>query len=313
MRILPMTRAALVVAACAAVLGAGGGAQQRFRSGVDLVHFGVTVVDRKGNLVTGLTADDFEIYEEGARQQIRYFATGDDKEAAPPLHLGLLFDTSGSMGEDMKFSRTAAIRFLNEVSRAVDITLVDFDTEVRVARYGQDDFPRLVERIRMREPEGWTALYDAVGVYLHGAETQDGQKVLVLYTDGGDTRSSMTFGDCLSLLRMSDITLYAVGFLEHQSSSVRMSQQLYLRQMASTTGGEAYFPYSKDNLEEIYSKILQELAARYDLGYLSSDARTDGAWREVEVRVVRPDLKGAKVRTRPGYYGPYQPENREPS
>jgi len=304
-----MTRAALVLA-CAGVLATTAGGQERFRSGVDLVHFGVTVVDRKGNLVTGLTPDDFQIYEGGARQQIRYFASGDDKDAAPPLHLGLLFDTSGSMGDDMKFARTAAIRFLNEVTRAVDITLVDFDTEVRVARYGQADFPRLVERIRMREPEGWTALYDAVGVYLHGAETLDGQKILVLYTDGGDTRSSMSFGDCLSLLRMSDITLYAVGFLEHQPASVRMSQQLYLRQMAGTTGGEAYFPYSKDNLEEIYGKILQELAARYDLGYVSSDARTDGAWREVEVRVVRPDLKGAKVRTRPGYYGPYEPQRR---
>jgi len=305
---LPMMRAALVLA-CAGVLAASGIAQERFRSGVDLVHFCVTVVDRKGQLVTGLTPDDFEVHEGGARQQIRHFASGDDRESAPPLHLGLLFDTSGSMGDDMKFARTAAIKFLNEVTRAVDITLVDFDTEVRVARYGQADFPRLVERIRMREPDGWTALYDAVGVYLHGAETQDGQKVLVLYTDGGDTRSSMTFGDCLSLLRMSDITLYAVGFLEHQSSSVRMSQRLYLQQMATTTGGEAYFPYSKDNLEEIYAKILQELAARYDLGYLSTDASTNGAWRKVEIRVVRPDLKGAKVRTRAGYYGPYQPQS----
>ena len=300
-----MKRAALGLVA-AAVLASTGGAQERFRSGVDLVHFGVTVVDRKGGLVTGLSAEDFEIYEEGTRQQIRHFATGDDRTSAPPLHLGLLFDTSGSMGDDMRFARTAAIRFLNELTRAEDITLVDFDTEVRVARYGQADFARLVERIRMREPDGWTALYDAVGVYLHGASAQDGQKILVLYTDGGDTRSSMSFGDCLSLLRMSDVTLYAVGFLEHQPSSQRMSQRLYLRQMAETTGGEAYFPYSKDNLDEIYGTILEELAARYDIGYLSTDSRTDGAWRKVDIRLARPDLKGAKIRTRPGYYGPYQ-------
>jgi Ca-activated chloride channel family protein len=218
----------------------------------------------------------------------------------------LLFDTSGSMEEDMRFSRTAAITFLNKVSQAVDITLVDFDTEVRVARYGQADFPRLIERIRNREPEGYTALYDAVAVYLQGAFDQDGQKILVVYTDGGDTRSSMRIGECLSLLRMSDVTLYAIGFLAHQSSSVRMSQQLYLRQMASATGGEAYFPFSKEALERIYTKILEEIATRYDLGYLSSNSRADGAWREVEIRVIRPDLKGLKVRTRPGYFAPYK-------
>lgn len=301
-----VTRAALGFA-CVAALAAGGAAgQQSFRSGVDLVHFGVTVVDRRGALVTGLGPEDFEIYEEGTRQQVRYFASGDNKDSAPPLHLGLLFDTSGSMNQDMQFARTAAIRFLNEVTRAVDITLVDFDTEVRVARYEPANFPRLIERIRMREPDGWTALYDALGVYLHGAGDQDGQKVLVVYTDGGDTRSSMSFGDCISLLRMSDVTLYAVGFLAHQSTSVRASQQLYLRQMAAATGGEAYFPMSKENLDAIYGKILEEIAARYALGYVSTDTRTDGAWRDVEIRLVRPDLRGVKIRTRPGYYGPYK-------
>jgi Ca-activated chloride channel family protein len=296
-----------LVLACAAAVVSTGVAQRPFRSGIDLVHFVVTVVDQDDNLVTGLRQEDFEVYEEGKRQEIRYFAASGDREIAPPLHLGLLFDTSGSMDEDVQFARTAAIRFLNELTRAVDITLVDFDTEVRVSRYGQADLPRLVERIRMREPEGWTALYDAVGVYLDGASDQNGHKILVLYTDGGDTRSSMSFSDCMSLLRMSDITLYAVGFLEHQRASVRLTQQLYLRQMAATTGGEAYFPYSKESLDEIYARILEEIGARYDVGYLSSDTRADGAWREVDIRVTRPDLRGAKVRTRPGYYGPYEP------
>lgn len=269
-----------------------------------MVHFGVTVVDRKGTPITGLTASDFEIYEEGRRQRLDYFSRGDAAEAGPPLHLGLLFDTSGSMTDDVKFSRSAAIKFLNALSRAVDVTLVDFDTEVRVARYGQDDFPRLIERIRSRDPDGYTALYDAVGVYLHGASEQDGQKILVLYTDGGDTSSSMRFSDCLSLLRISDVTLYAIGFLQHQPTSVRVTQELHLRQLASTTGGESYFPLSIEQLDKFYLKILEEISARYTLGYLSTDTRTDGAWRSVDIRVVRPDLKGARVRTRAGYYGP---------
>ena len=94
------------------------------------------------------------------------------------------------------------------------MTLVDFDTEVRVGRYGQDDFPRLVERIRNRLPTGQTALYDALGVYLDGAFAQDGRKVLVIYTDGEDTRSRMRFGETADLVRASDVTVYAIGFSE---------------------------------------------------------------------------------------------------
>lgn len=298
----PRVLAGLLVVAWTAALEA----QRVFRSGIDLVHVAVTVLDRRGTPIKGLTADDFEVYEDGVRQQIRYFATGEDREL-PPLHLGLLFDTSGSMSEDVALSRTAAVKFLNAVPRAEDVTLVDFATEVRVARYGPRDLPRLIERIRGRRPEGYTALYDAIGVYLDGAGEQDGEKVLVVYTDGGDTTSALSFSECLSLLRLSDVTLYGIGFLQHQPSSVRTAQELQLRQMAAATGGEAYFPLSADDLDKVYGRILDELIARYSVGYVSTNARADGAWRRLEVRVTRPDLKGARVRTRAGYYGPVKP------
>src|SRR5688572_31009045 len=131
------------------------------------------------------------------------------------------FDTSGSMGEDIKLARSAAVRFLNTLTDAVDMTLVDFDTEVRVATYGQKDFPRMVERIRSRQPAGYTAMYDALGVFLDGAAENEGRTILLLYTDGGDTRSAIALGDVMTLVQASDVTIYAVGFLEHQSSSGR--------------------------------------------------------------------------------------------
>src|SRR5438045_579069 len=174
--------------------------QRSFRAGIDLVNFGVSVVDKQGKSVMGLTADDFQILENGKPQTIKFFAAGQPAEA-PPLHLGLLLDTSGSMADDLKDARSACVKFVNALDRAADFTLVDFATEVRVARFGPDDYPRLVERIRERKADGWTALYDAIGVYLNGAQNQDGQKVLVLYTDGGDTTSSLTFRDMLDLLK----------------------------------------------------------------------------------------------------------------
>jgi Ca-activated chloride channel homolog len=278
--------------------------QPTFRTAVDLVHFGVTVVDKLGKPVTGLTADDFQILENGKPQAVKFFAAGAPDEA-PPLHLGLLLDTSGSMAGDIKDSRSAAVKFVNTMDHAADVTLVDFDTEVRVARFGPNDYPRLVERIRGRKPDGWTALYDAIGVYLNGAQTQDGQKVLVLYTDGGDTTSSLTFHDMLDLCKASDVTVYAVGYLEHQGSG-RMAQRVELERVAATTGGQAYFPAVAKDLDGVFEKIGKELAARYSIGYLSSDPRTDGAWRGVEIKLLRPDLKGVKLRTRAGYFAPYK-------
>jgi VWFA-related protein len=296
-----------------ALAASGVGAQQPvFRSGLDLVTVRATALDRRGGFITDLTADDFEVYEDGKKQTIRYFAPCDAQEhdeslPSPELHLGVLLDISGSMEEDLKLARTAAIKFLNTLVEAVDITLVDFDTEVRVALYGQNDFPRLVERVRTRKAQGYTALYDAIGVYLDGAGSQRGRKVLVVYTDGGDNASNITFSETLSLLKASDVTVYSIGFLEHQLSSTKMEQRMQLQQIAEATGGQFLLPTSIKELESAYEKVRQEIAGQYTLGYVSTNERTDGAWRKIEIRTRRPDPKDVRIRARKGYFGPYKP------
>jgi Ca-activated chloride channel family protein len=275
-----------------------------FRTGIDLATFGVTVVDRKGEFLTDLTAEDFEIVEDGQKQTLKYFARGTDLDNGPEMHVGLLFDTSGSMTEDIKLSRSAAVKFLNTLSEAKDMTLVDFDTEVRVAKYGQKDFPRMVERIRNRTPDGNTALYDALGVYLDGASEDDGRKILVLYTDGGDTQSTISFGDLMTLIRASDATVYSVGFLEH--SRGRIEERARLTQIAEATGGQAFFPTTMKDIDAAYDKVVAQIRAQYSLAYSSANTKQDGAWRKVEIKVTRPDLKGMKIMSRRGYFAPYQ-------
>jgi Ca-activated chloride channel family protein len=299
-------RACLSTSVALSVLAFVAAHAQVFRAGVDLVHFAVVVTDKQGQPVSGLTADDFQVLERGKPQRITYFSTAEGTALAPPLHLGLLLDASGSMDADIKDVRTAVIKFLNQNAHAVDITIVDFDTEVRVARYGPDDYPRMIERIRRRKADGWTAWYDALGVYLDGASRQDGQKILLAYTDGGDTRSSMNAVELADLLKASDVTLYAIGYLEHQTSSSRNATRMELMRFAALTGGQAFFPASIKELDEIYRNIQREISARYTLGYSSSDDRADGAWRQVEVKLTRGDLKSAKLRTRPGYFAPYR-------
>jgi Ca-activated chloride channel homolog len=285
-----------------------GAAQQptTFRTGVDLVNFGVTVTDKKGSLVGDLIAEDFEVTEDGKRQTLSYFAAGDTGPPGPELHLGLLLDVSDSMGEDIGFTRTAAIKFLNTLTDAVDITVVDFDTQVRVGRYAQSEFARLVERIRQQKTDGNTALYDAIGVYLDGAAGQSGRKIMLLYTDGGDTRSALRFSELLDLLKASDATVYVIGQLEHQTQSNRSAQRLILQQIAEATGGQAFFPLSVKNLDMVYEKVIAEIRAQYTLGYLSTNSALDGSWRKVEVRIVRKESRDYRVRSRKGYYALYK-------
>jgi VWFA-related protein len=269
------------------------------------VHFGATVTNRRGEFVTDLRAEDFEIVEDGRRQTVTYFARGDELTSAPPLHVGLLFDTSGSMGDDIALARSAAIRFLNTLSDAVDMTLVDFDTEVRVATYPQSDFPRIVERIRSRQPSGWTAMYDALGVYLDGAAENEGRTILVLFTDGGDTRSAMALREVMTLVRASDVTIHTVGFLEHQSSRSRPMQRAQLASIATATGGQAFFPSTMKDVETAYDKVVAQIRAQYSLGYTSTNAAQNGRWRKVEINVTRPHLRGARIQTRDGSYALY--------
>jgi VWFA-related protein len=280
------------------------GQQATFRAGIDLVQMGVTVTDRNGEFIGDLTRDDFELLEDGKKQMLTYFASGN--EGTIPLHVGLLFDTSGSMGEDINLARSAAVRFLNTLSQAEDMTLVDFDSEVRVAKYGQRDFPRMVERIRSRKPEGFTAMYDALGVFLDGAAENEGRTILVIYTDGGDTRSALGFSDALNLIRSSDVTIHSVGFLSNQPGSVRTQQRMRLTEIAETTGGQAFFPSAMKDVEQAYDKIVAQIRNQYTLGYVSTNTAQDGKWRRVEIRLARPGLRNVRLQSRKGYFALYK-------
>ena len=276
--------------------------QFSYKTGVDIAAFTVTVVNRSGEPVQHLKIDDFDVSEDGIAQEIRYFSSGATEDAAP-LHVGLMFDISESMERDLAFSRNAAIRFLNTFPKAADFTFVEFSDEVRAARFDQTQFPRLVERIRRSRAKGRTALYDALSVYLGSAFDQTGRKVLVIYTDGGDTSSSRTWSEALRLLRTSDVTVYPVGFLASRGSA-RLMQQTQLMEMARLTGGRAVFPGSMKELEPMYGVIAREIRDQYVLGYAPSNTARDGRWRKVQIRLKRPTAERVQVRTREGYFAP---------
>lgn len=296
--------ARIAVAAAAALAGlySPASAQFSYKTNVDVAGFTVTVVNRAGEPVADLTADDFEVREDGVPQSVTYFMMGAGGEAVP-LHIGLLFDTSESMERDLAFSRNAAIKFLKTFSNAVDFALVEFADDVRAAQFSQAEFPRLVERIRGSKPKGRTSLYDAVTVYLGSAFDQNGRKVLVIFTDGDDTSSSRRWDETLRLLRASDVTVYPMGFLSNRSSG-RLMLQSKLMEIARLTGGRAVFPASMKELDPMYAAIAHEIQGQYVLGYVPANAARDGKWRKVDIKLKRPASERLQVRTREGYFAP---------
>jgi Ca-activated chloride channel family protein len=125
----------------------------------------------------------------------------------------------------------------------------------------------------------------------------------LLYSDGLDSTSTTGYGKLVEMLRRNNVMVYAIGYVENLGTS-RMAGQVRLNDMAHQTGGESFYPVGRDELDKAYKRILDEIKARYTLGYVSSNPSADGKWRKLEVRVTAPGAKGAKIRTRPGYFAP---------
>jgi VWFA-related protein len=289
-----------------------------FESRVDMVSVPVAVTDEEGNFVTDLDAKDFTVTEDGVRQEIRLFAAGLKEswvDLPPELKdevsgrqvVGLLLDASGSMEEDMHLVREAALKFLTNVPKTENLFVMDFDENIRISQYSTDDQRLLSERIEDVEAEGWTALYDAVATFLERIYPLDGRKTLVVFSDGVDSRSTLSVGDVLDIVKRCDVTIHSIHFGASQARSSRTFEEgRFLRQLSAETGGSYAFGDSLQQLDELYDKLLEELFSQYTLGYVSTNTKEDGKYRKIKVEVAR---KEVKVRARKGYYGPARPES----
>lgn len=287
-----------------------------FTADVDMVSVAVAITDDDGKFVTNLTADQFTLYEDGKTQEIRLFAAGLEESwvGLPPdvkddlsgrQVIGLVMDTSGSMEDDMPLVREAAIKFLNNIPKTESLFIMDFDENIRLSRYSSDDQRVISDRIYDMESEGWTALYDAVATFLERVYDLDGRKTLVVFSDGVDSRSTLSVGEMFEMVRLSNVTMHSIHFAGGSRNASRLFEQgRVLRRLARETGGSYAIGRSLEQIDELYDKILDELFSQYSLAYVSSNLKREGKYRKIKVEVSVDDVK---VRHRRGYYGPEPP------
>jgi Ca-activated chloride channel homolog len=279
-----------------------------FRVGLDLVNVTITARDGKGGLVSDLGAEDFVVREDGRVQNVQVFgaAAGPGEREELALNLGMLLDTSESMRKDLRLSQESAIRFLEAIPRARDLLLVFFDRDIRISRYSSENQQGIFERILETKGEGYTALYDAIAVYLSRVADTPGRKVLVIFTDGDDTTSQVLPREVLRLVRSSDTVIYPVAFPgengAHTPEGARARS--FLSSLAELSGGRVFEPTASRELAGIYQSILDELGTQYLLGYVSDNPKRDGKFRKITVEVKG---KRLKLRHRPGYDAPLDP------
>ncbi|MGE3177513.1 MAG: VWA domain-containing protein [Vicinamibacterales bacterium] len=281
---------------------------QVFRAGVDLVSLNVTVSENGQNrYVVDLGQDDFQVFEDGVKQDVTYYT-----RANLPIALALLIDTSASMESRLQTAQDAAVGFAKRLRGEDRAEIIDFDSRVVILQPFTHDVTQLEQAIRRTSAGGSTSMYNAVYIALKDlkkevATTVDDirRQAIVLLSDGEDTSSLLPFEEVLDLAKRSETAVYAIGLRSteggYAASRGFKEAEYVLKQLAQETGGRAFFPNQVSELAQIYDQISEELSSQYTVGYTSKNLKRDGAWRRVVVRVNRPNLV---ARTKLGYFGP---------
>ena len=261
----------------------------QFSSGVNLVEVYATVTDERGELVRGLTREDFEVTEDGEPQSISTFVAGEF-----PLAVALALDRSWSMaGKPLALAKSAAHTFLGQLRTADRSMIIAIGNEAEIVAPLSSDRTGHHRALGSLEPWGTTSLHDAIIAAIDAIQPQQGRRALVVLSDGADRYSRATAGDVLTHARRSDVLVYPVAL-------AKTRPELFA-QLAVLTGGRSFHLTDPRELGPTFSAIAQELRYQYLLGYSPSRPIGGGSeeeWRSIQVRVERP---GVRVRARDGY------------
>ncbi len=275
------------------------------------VRLPVTVKDKKKNLVSGLTKNDFIVLEDGVPQELTFFT---DEKTNPPVYVGVLMDTSASTKGKLGFSKEAAMNFIYTVTRLRKdkAAFMTFDHEVSLKQDftdKQDLLQRAVDKVKKVGSQ--TSLYDAIWQFSdEKLRNAPGRRVIVLITDGDDTFSRASIEDAIDIAQRTETTIFGIstkeGFLGAvpgvEAGTVKDKGDKYLTRLAEETGGEAFFTGDMLALERAFKKISEELTSQYIITYRPANQDYDGKKRKVEVRFKDSQKNDKyKIRTKDSY------------
>ena len=266
-----------------------------------MVMLSATVVDRHNALVSGLSKGDFQVYEDGALQQIKDFSHDDI-----PVTAGIVVDNSGSMAPKRDDVIAAALAFARASNPQDQMFVVNFNDRVSFGLPPDVPFTDRQEQLRRALSGigaiGQTSLYDGIAVALDHLKLGNRErKVLIVISDGGDNASKHSLAQVLGMARQSTAIIYAIGIFDEQDGDQNPS---VLRRLAKETGGEAFFPESSRDITSICEGIARDIRNQYTLTYVPTIASQDGSYRAIEVRASAPGRGRLLVRTRTGYSVP---------
>ncbi|MGD8331624.1 MAG: VWA domain-containing protein [Acidobacteriota bacterium] len=271
-----------------------------FTAEVDVVPLYVNVTDDRGVYIPNMTQDEFEVYENGSKQDILYF----DSEPRPMV-IGLLIDTSGSMeGIKMERAKQGAGAFLQYITEQDKAFIMGFDAFPHLLQDLTPNVARLRDAIQEMQPQGATSLNMAIVEGCDILVDEPERRALVILSDGFDTVQSVTEGQAIEYALSQDVRLYTIGIFD-AANPIRSSGfnsvnpgETSMRAYSDGTGGRTFILNSLGELERAYEEIAAELRSQYSLGYRPETPAAPGEFREIEVRTKR-----GEARTKPGYYG----------
>ena len=272
---------------------------------VELVNVTATVLDEQGKYMDGLKLDDFQVFEDGAEQKISFFS----HDLRVPISVGVLIDNSGSMRHKLQ----QALQTVREIALALgpqdEMFVISFNSDVEVRHHFTTNMQEIQRTFRDIKAGGETAAYDAIQLAIteEMKKAKHNKKILLLVTDGFDTKSHINSGQVEDILKRSEVLVYAIGIDDDDDDPLALRRTRYhiyhymLGRLTSISGGRAFRLFTGRNyaLNSLAQVLLEELHQQYTLSYYPSSLRDKTQWRQVDVKVKKP---GSQIRHRTGYY-----------
>jgi VWFA-related protein len=271
---------------------------------VNLVNVLFTVVNKKTQLMSNLSKDDFEVFEDKRPQKILFF----NRETNLPLRIGVLIDTSNSIRERLHFEQQASTDFLDDIVRPEEdqAFVVGFDVEPVMVQDYTDNLDKLSTGIQSLQAGGGTGLYDAIYyackekmIYIPAPQPYL-RRVLIIVSDGQDNFSEHSREEALAMAQKAEAIIYAIST---NWTGIPTRGDKVLEYLASQTGGGSFFPMQASDLAEDFQRISHELRSQYSLAYVSTNSAHDGTFRKITIKTRE---KGLKVLAKTGYFAPAQ-------